>query len=81
MSDKIDIKKEAQKIIDELEEIEKPQRCILKITDGKAIVECPNAEAVAEATVAISKGVHITQVEVTVKPSVEKAEIKKKEKP
>jgi hypothetical protein len=56
------------------------ERCKLKFVDGKAIVECPSAEDVAEAVVAISKGVNVIQVEATVKPSVKKVEIKK-EKP
>jgi hypothetical protein len=56
------------------------EKCVLKIVDGKAIVECPNAESVAEAVVAISKGVNVIQVEAMIKPSVEKVEAKKAEK-
>lgn len=41
-------------------------------------MECPNAESVAEAVVAISKGVQVIQVEATVRPSVEKVERKSK---
>lgn len=72
MSKKIDIEKLEKCDIKDVIDFD---QCKLKIVDGKAIVECPTPEAVADAVVAISKGVSVVQVDV--KPIIEKTKQKK----
>lgn len=59
---------------------EKLEKCALKWTDGKAVVECPDAASVVEAVTIIAKGVQVVQVEAIVKPEAKAPKEKKDEK-